>query len=128
MPSPPAKSQIVMDSMTPRESSLTRTDIEKDRLVHVCLARQCAEQLMKLHIANGAQKIVDHDDARLMKYHIELERLEGGHPSKRKITVLVPRREKEKFRQVRVRLVSRIHPAEPILNHDYCLVRAASIA
>ncbi|GAA5966096.1 hypothetical protein JCM3765_002604 [Sporobolomyces pararoseus] len=92
-PSPPTSSQHLADPM----SSTSYT--EADRQAHIALARQCADQLMKLHLANGAQKVVETGESGSEKYHVEVERMEGDKKVKRRVAVIVPQARREHFRQ-----------------------------
>lgn len=56
---------------------------------------------MKLHLANGAQKVIETGDSGLEKYHVEVERIEGDKKVKRRVAVIVPRAQKDHFRQVK---------------------------
>ncbi|GAA5981823.1 hypothetical protein JCM5350_005738 [Sporobolomyces pararoseus] len=93
-PSPPTSSQHLPDPM-----SSTKSYTEAERQAHVFLARQCADQLMKLHLANGAQKVTETVDSGLEKYHVEVERIEGDKKVKRRVAVIVPRAQRDHFRQ-----------------------------
>ncbi|GAA5910807.1 uncharacterized protein JCM6883_000324 [Sporobolomyces salmoneus] len=109
LPDPMSTVTTTTTITTTTVSSTRRIYSEAERRAHLALARQCAEQLRKLHLANGAQQSVM-EDPRGEKYHVEIEKVEGDQKVKRRIAVIIPRAQKEHFRQHQLPSLTLIPP------------------
>jgi len=100
-PSPPSLSQpLPYDAST----SSRRTYTQAERQAHLALARQCADQLRRLHLANGAEVDAQSDtkERKAERYHVELERLEGEKKVMRRVAVIIPSGQTKEFKQVSI--------------------------
>lgn len=100
-PSPPSLSQpLPYDAST----SSRRTYSQAERQAHLALARQCADQLRRLHLANGAEVDAQSDtkERKAERYHVELERLEGEKKVMRRVAVIIPSGQTKEFKQVSI--------------------------
>ncbi|GAA6020957.1 hypothetical protein JCM11491_001563 [Sporobolomyces phaffii] len=96
-PSPPLVSQPQIATRLPNTTG-RRTYTEAERQAHIFLARQCAKQLRVLHLASGAQPVLRGSDFGQSRYHLDVERLEGDRTVTKRVSVIIPRQEKERFK------------------------------
>ncbi|GAA5878819.1 hypothetical protein JCM16303_007196 [Sporobolomyces ruberrimus] len=95
--------EVTTTSMTSR-----RTYTEAERQAHIFLARQCAEQLRALHLANGAQMSEKHEHG--TRYHVEMKRLEGDKVVSKRVAVIIPPAQREHFRQHQLPALTLVPP------------------